>query len=216
MSRVAKTRIPYLTEIALSKGVRFLAGVDPDLRRIVEEFGPPPIWARETGFPTLIHIILEQQVSLASARAAFNRLRDVASPLTPHRFLELNDDTLRTAGFSRQKTGYGRQLARSVIDGNLDFSNHHLLQDAEIRAQLTSIKGIGNWTADIYLLMALRRPDIWPRGDLALAVAVQNVKRLSARPAQPELDAMSLQWQPWRAVAARLFWHHYLSKPRAR
>lgn len=213
MRRVAKAAIPYLTERGLSQGLWFLADVDADLRRILDELGPPPIWAREPGFHTLIHIILEQQVSLASARAAFNRLREIASPLTPLRFLELDDQTLRAAGFSRQKTGYGRQLARSVIEGQLDFSKHHLLRDVEIRAELTSIKGIGDWTADIYLLMALRRPDIWPRGDLALAVAVQKVKRLHSRPTQTELDEMSQQWQPWRAVAARLFWHYYLSKP---
>lgn len=193
-------------------GVRALADADPDFARIVAQIGPPPMWERDAGFPTLIHIILEQQVSLASAKAAFNRLCEIASPLTPQSFLGLDDQTLKTAGFSRQKTAYGRHLSQSIISGTLDFSQHHKLGDDQIRSQLMGIKGIGLWSADIYLLMALRRPDVWPSGDLALAIAVQRVKRLATRPSQEELNEMSLKWSPWRAVAARLFWHYYLSK----
>jgi DNA-3-methyladenine glycosylase II len=201
-----------LTEEMLTKGLRVLARRDHDLAHILKELGPPPMWAREPGFPTLLHIILEQQVSLASARAAFNRLQAAASPLTPKRFLTLDDATLKAIGFSRQKTAYGRHLALAIVEGRLDLAALNEMDDATARSELIKIKGIGLWTADIYLLMALRRPDIWPLGDLALAVAVQRVKRLTSYPMPEDLDAIGRAWQPWRAVAARLLWHYYLSK----
>jgi DNA-3-methyladenine glycosylase II len=201
-----------LSENSFNQGLTFLCNHDPDLARIVEEFGPPPMWARPPGFSTLIHIILEQQVSLASARAAFDRLQAAAAPLTPARFLELDDIMLRAVGFSRQKAGYSRNLAQAIVAGQLDLTRLELLEDMEARSELLKLKGIGPWTADIYLLMALRRPDIWPSGDLALAIAVQEVKRLETRPAPPALDQLGAAWQPWRAVATRLLWHHYLSK----
>jgi len=200
-----------LTPETLVHGARILSRRDRDLACIVKDWGLPPMWARKAGFSTLIHIILEQQVSLASARAAFNRLCEVASPLTPTRFLELDDATLKAIGFSRQKTAYGRHLARAILDGELDLRALHVKDDDTVRAELIGIKGIGRWSADIYLLMALRRPDVWPSGDLALAVAAQRVKRLASRPTRDELDAMSGAWRPWRAVAARLLWHYYLS-----
>lgn len=199
-----------LTEEALLYGVRVLSERDPRLAQIVARLGPPPLWPREPGFSTLIQIILEQQVSLASARATFQRLLAVAAPLTPARFLQLDDDTLRATGFSRQKAGYGRLLAQAVRDGSLDVDGLAALDDTTVRSQLTAIKGIGPWTADIYLLMALRRPDAWPNADLALAVAVQQVNGLTTRPSARELEAWSQSWRPWRAVAARLLWHHYL------
>lgn len=169
------------------------------------------MWARESGFSTLLHVILEQQVSLASAKAAHNKLLEVASPLTPQRFLRLDDTALKAAGFSRQKTLYGRELARSIVEGLLDLDALSSMDDAAVRSELVKIKGIGRWTADIYLLMVLRRPDIWPAGDLALAVAAQKLKRLRNRPTSEELDEMSAAWKPWRAVAARILWHYYLS-----
>ena len=205
-------RVPFLNRKSLGLGLSFLVSRDQDLAGILTNFGPPPIWARKAGFSTLIHIILEQQVSLASARAAFDRLVEATSPLTPERFLELDDVTLKAIGFSRQKAGYGRELARSVAEGRLNFSALAKLDDAAVRGELMRLKGIGAWTADIYLLMVLRRPDIWPKGDVALATAAQRVKRLDSRPTQDELDAMSLAWKPWRAVAARLLWHYYLSQ----
>ena len=185
---------------------------DPDLRRVVKQFGPPPLWAREPGFSTLIHIILEQQVSLASARAAHNRLIKLARPLTPRRFLRFDDATLKTCGFSRQKTAYGRHLAESIMERSLDLEALASLDDDAVKSELEKIKGIGRWTSDIYLLMVLRRPDIWPRGDLALAAAAHEVKQLERRPTQDELDSLSLAWRPWRAVAARILWHHYLGR----
>jgi DNA-3-methyladenine glycosylase II len=192
--------------------VAALAQRDDALARIVARHGLPPLWAREPGFPTLIHIMLEQQVSLASAKAAFNRLCGAMSPLTPQAFLTLDDARLKTIGFSRQKTCYGRALARAMLDGSLDLDQLARLDDEAVRAQLTQVKGIGDWTVDIYLLMALRRPDIFPKSDLALLVAAQRVKRLDTRPTPSELEAMSEAWRPYRAVAARLLWHFYLSE----
>jgi DNA-3-methyladenine glycosylase II len=196
----------------LAHGVRFLCDRDPDLACVVEQWGLPPMWAREPGFPTLVHIILEQQVSLASARAAFERLLAVVSPLTPEGFLTLDDATLRAVGFSRQKAGYGRHLAQAIVEGRLDLAALEGMEDAAVRAELCALKGVGPWSADIYLLMALRRPDVWPVGDIALASAAQDVKRLAARPTPDELGAIGAAWRPWRAVAARLLWHHYLSR----
>jgi DNA-3-methyladenine glycosylase II len=204
-----------LTEEHLQLALDVLAERDPDLARIIHDLGPPPMWAREPGYPTLIHIILEQQVSLASAQAAFDRLLAAVSPLTPERFLELDDASLKSIGFSRQKTGYGRCLARALIDGRLDLDALGLLDDASVRSRLIQIKGIGRWTADIYLLMVLRRPDIWPRGDLALAKAAQSAKGLALCPTPDQLDAMAEAWQPWRSVAARMMWYYYLSSRKA-
>jgi DNA-3-methyladenine glycosylase II len=199
-----------LTEETFGQGLHFLSGRDPDLAQILTKLGPPPMWARAPGFPTLILIILEQQVSLASARAAYDRLREAASPLTPVRFLELDDTTLKAIGFSRQKTAYGRGLAKALVDGHLDLVKLAMMPDTKVRTELIKVKGIGPWTADIYLLMALRRPDIMPSADLALLTAVQKVKRLAARPTPDELNTLSKNWKPWRSVAARLLWHYYL------
>ena len=194
----------------LAHGLKFLTERDRDLARIVEEYGPPPMWWREPGFSTLIHIILEQQVSLASAQAALNRLLVLANPLTPQRFLELTDAELKAAGFSRQKIVYGRHLAAALLEGRLNLAGFGEMDDRMVKAELLKIKGIGAWTADIYLLRVLGRTDAWPSGDLALAVAAQSVKRLPQRPTPLELEALSAPWRPWRAVAARLLWHHYL------
>jgi DNA-3-methyladenine glycosylase II len=202
----------FLNDDALNRAVRSLSRRDGDLRSVVKKFGPPPMWARESGFSTLLHIILEQQVSLASAKAAHAKLLELTSPLTPPRFLELDDATLKAVGFSRQKTHYGRELARSIVEGLLDLDALSFEDDATVRSELIKIKGIGRWTADIYLLMVLRRPDIWPTGDLALAVAAQRLKRMRTRPTQEDLDKMSEAWKPWRAVAARILWHYYLSE----
>jgi DNA-3-methyladenine glycosylase II len=201
-----------LDEIVFRSSVRELAVRDTDLARVIEMYGAPPLWVREPGFPSLVYIILEQQVSLASARAAFQRLRAAVSPLTPTRFLRLSDAQLKQIGFSRQKTLCVRLLAESLVKKHLDLNDLHDLSDDAARKFLIALKGIGGWTADIYLLSALRRPDIWPIGDLALAVAVQEVKRLRSRPSPELLEKLSQLWRPYRAVAARLFWHAYLSK----
>jgi DNA-3-methyladenine glycosylase II len=203
-----------LNQRTLLSATRKLAARDPDLAVVVATYGPPPLWAREPGFQTLIHIILEQQVSLASARAAYERLLVATGRLAPERFLALRDEELKGIGFSRQKTAYGRGLAEAILDGRLDLTLIETLDDAEAKTRLTAIKGIGSWTADIYLMMGLRRPDTWPNGDLALAVAVQRVKRLRKRPTPDRLQEVGEAWRPWRAVAARILWHYYLSSPR--
>jgi len=210
--RAVGTSQIILNENVFAQGVRLLADGDAHLAEVVQEYGPPPLWVRDPGFPTLVHIILEQQVSLASAKAAFDRLNAAVRPLTPGHFLKLTDAELLRIGFSRQKTLYTRLLAESLARRYFDLRELHNLQDDAARKMLVVFKGIGKWTADIYLLSALRRPDIWPTGDLALATAVQEVKRLRRRPSPEKLEKMSAPWKPWRAVAARLFWHHYLSK----
>ena len=207
-----RTPQTILDETAFAQGVQFLASQDEHLAAVVKTYGQPPLWVREPGFPTLVYIILEQQVSLASARAAFGRLKAAANPLTPRRFLKLTDLELLRIGFSRQKTLYTRLLAESLAYRYFNLRDLDDLHDDSARNMLIAFKGIGRWTADIYLLSALRRPDIWPTGDLALATAVQEVKRLRERPSPEKLEALSLPWKPWRGVAARLFWHAYLSR----
>jgi DNA-3-methyladenine glycosylase II len=201
-----------LDEAALGCGVRVLRRRDADLARILENFGPPPLWAREPGFPTLVHMILEQQVSLASARAAYDRLLERVTPLTPAGFLQLDATELRAIGFSRQKAGYCRLLAESVRDNRLNLDAVAAMDDLAAHGELLRIKGVGEWTADIYLLMALRRPDVWPRGDLALAKAMRRLKRLRSHPSPERIESISASWRPWRAVAARILWHDYLSR----
>ncbi len=203
-----------LDEIRLRWAALELAERDARLAAPVAAYGAPPLWAREPGFPTLLQIILEQQVSLASARAAFDRLRAAADPLTPARFLEFDDAELKAIGFSRQKTRYGRELSRAVLSGALDLDAVHEMEDDAVRVALTAVTGIGRWTADIYLLMAMGRPDVWPMGDLALEVAAQRVLGLAEKPSREELSGIAEAWRPHRAVAARILWHAYLSERR--
>lgn len=199
-----------LEESTLAEGVACLSARDSDLAGIVERFGPPPLWDRNPGFATLLQIILEQQVSLASARAAYGRLEAACPAVTPENFVTLDDATLREVGFSRQKSGYGRNLALALIDQTLDLASLAGLPDLAARDALVGLKGIGPWTADTYLLMALGRPDVWPAGDIALQTAVREVKRLQHRPSHDEMVELAEAWRPWRAVAARILWFHYL------
>ena len=198
-----------LTEPSLLTGVRTLTSSDPALAASVERFGPPPLWAREPSFATLVHLILEQQVSLASALAAFERLRLTVGAVTPATFLALDDGSLREIGFSRQKAGYARDLALAMQDG-FDLASLEPLPDDEVRRELTWHRGVGRWTADVYLTMCLLRPDVWPSGDLALATGARELLGLSARPGDDELTTFAERWHPLRAVAARIIWHHYL------
>ncbi|MCH7781573.1 DNA-3-methyladenine glycosylase 2 family protein [candidate division KSB1 bacterium] len=195
-----------------ARAIKYLSEKDEDLEEIVKDLGIPPMWNRKPGFPTLLHIILEQQVSLASARAAYNRLLSSVKPLNPENFLKLNDSELLVIGYSRQKTLYSRILAGSILDGSIDLNKIEKMNDSDARSELMKLKGIGRWTADIYLLMALGRPDVMPAGDLALEVALQHVKGLKSRPTGDELQKISNAWRPWRAVAARILWHFYLEK----
>ena len=200
-----------LTSASYRRALKTLAARDRDLAEIVEAHGPPPMWSRDPGFPTLVQIILEQQVSLASARAAFEKLEATLGGVSPEGLSSLGPDELRQVGFSRQKARYCRALAEAVTAGRFDIGGLSTLSDDDARAALMSQTGIGAWTADIYLLMALRRPDVWPTGDLALAKAARTVKQLDSVPDQRQLEELSELWRPWRAVAARLLWHQYLS-----
>ena len=192
------------------RATRALAATDPSLGASVERYGSPPLWARDASYATLVHLILEQQVSLASAQAAFDRLVVALGDVTPGGVLGLDDAQMRAVGFSRQKTGYARDLARALDDG-FDLTTLSALSDDEVRVALTQHRGIGRWTADIYLTMCLLRPDIWPRGDLALRTAAAELFG-SVKPSDSELAARAEAWRPYRAVAARILWHDYLRR----
>ena len=204
--------IKTLDRQSLAEACEKLAENDSDLALIFETYGTPPLWAREASFATLIHIILEQQVSLASAAAAFNKLKDKLGEITPENVLRLSDEELKACYFSRQKIVYARALAQAVLDGSLNLKALENLPDAEAKAELKKIKGVGEWTSDIYLLMALLRADVMPKGDLALHVAYKKLKKLESAPHSDEFQRIAEQWKPYRAAAARLLWHFYLSE----
>jgi len=203
---------PILTQEFFQEGLEILVKRDKDLAKIVETYGPPPFWTRDPGFGALVYTILEQQVSLASAKAAFSKLLLAAYPLTPEQFTALSDEELKAIGFSRQKAGYCRGLAREIIDGELDLEGLADLEDDGVRKRLLALKGIGPWTADVYLLMALRRQDVWPIGDMALVRALEEVKGVPKGASAEKLQKVGEPWRPWRAVASRILWHHYLSR----
>jgi len=201
-----------LTEITVARAARILVKRDSDLALILERHGPPPLWARPPGFATLIQIILEQQVSLASAAALFARLKRSVVPFRPARMLELGEAHLKASGLTRQKTSYCLHLSESLTEKRLQLSRLPLMNDADVRAALMQIKGLGNWSADVYLLMVLLRPDVFPARDLALVTAVTEVKQLPSRPNSNQLQAMAEEWRPYRSVAARMLWQSYLAK----
>ena len=201
-----------LTELALARTAKELARRDRDLAAIFEQHGPPPLWSRPQGFSTLIKIILEQQVSLASAASVFARLRKNVVPFRPVRMIELGEVHLKSLGLTRQKTTYCLHLAESLADKRLRLSQLSSMDDEQAKATLMEIKGLGAWSADIYLLMALRRPDIWPVNDLAIAVAVAKLRELKAKPNPIELTALAEAWRPYRSVAARMLWQYYLAR----
>lgn len=189
-----------------------LAARDGRLAAIVERHGIPEFWFRPAGFATLLLLILEQQVSLASARAAFTRVDARVGGVTPEGLLTLSDAELREDGFSRQKTRYARALAEKIVSRELDLDGFRRLDDDDVRAALVALLGVGAWTAEVYLLSALRRPDAWPVGDLALQEAARRVLALETRPSPLELEAIGERWRPHRATAARLLWHQYLAE----
>ncbi|HEX5818193.1 MAG TPA: hypothetical protein VFY20_04905 [Gemmatimonadales bacterium] len=204
-----------LTSAALHAGAVHLARRDADLERIHTRLGPPPLWGRPTGFTTLFRIILEQQVSLAGARTLFRRIETRLGGVTTHTVHAAGIDGLRALGLTRQKAAYSHGLARRILDGELDLRAVARAPDEAGRDMLLAVPGLGPWSVDIYFLMALKRPDVWPRGDLALAAALKVVKRLRALPSRDEQHALTSAWAPWRSVGARLLWLHYLDAQRA-
>ncbi len=200
-----------LTQRSLRAAAAELGATDPAFGASLALYGPPPLWAREPSYSTLVHLILEQQVSLASAQAAFDRLTDTLGAVEPRPLLTLSDEQLRSIGFSRQKAGYARSLAEALEDG-FDLATLERLPDDDVRAALMAHKGIGRWTADIYLTMCLLRHDVWPQGDLALANSARELLELEHRPNNSELAAIAERWHPYRAVAARILWHDYLGR----
>ncbi len=163
-------------------------------------------------FPTLIHIILEQQVSLASAKAAFNKLKEKIGTITPEKLLLLTDEEMRACYFSRQKMVYARHLAEAIVSKQLNLKKLSFLPDEKIREELKKIKGIGDWTVDIYLLFALQRTDIFPTGDLAMINAFKEIKRVEKQISKDEIILLSESWKPHRSIATMLLWHYYIQK----
>ncbi len=193
----------------LRRAVRALAAADADLARVGRLHGPPGLRARDPGFPTLLNIMVSQQLSRASAEALWGRLEAACRPLSGTAFLALSDQEIRATGLSRQKAGYARALARALADGGVELDGLAALDDQGAVETLATLKGIGRWSAEIYLLSALGRPDVWPADDLALMIAVQRLKGLAERPGRAEMERIAEPWRPWRAVAARMLWHYY-------
>lgn len=188
-----------------------LSSKDPELKTIIKSFGYPPMWTRPNTFETLVHIILEQQVSLASALAALNKLRGKLTKITPAGLLSLTDEELKACYFSRQKTIYARSLATAIQNKQLNLKSLEKLPDEEVRSRLVALKGIGNWTVDVYLMFVLQRADVFPIGDLAAVNALKQVKKLSKDIAREGILDITGEWQPYRTVATMILWHHYLS-----
>ena len=201
-----------LSEVTLAAVAKLLARRDEHLRLVLKTLGPPPLWARPPGFSTLVKIILEQQVSLASAASLFARLKRNVVPFQPARMIELGELHLKSLGLTRQKTAYCLHLAESLTEKRLRLSQLSRMTDEEARAALMAIKGLGSWSADVYLLMVLRRPDVFPATDLALVTSVTSLKQLAARPTTDEFLVMAEAWRPYRAVAARMLWQFYLAQ----
>jgi 3-methyladenine DNA glycosylase/8-oxoguanine DNA glycosylase len=202
-----------LSRATLLQGVAALAARDAVLAGIAKRHGPPPLWGRRPGFSTLVRIVLEQQVSLASAAALFATLkRTVGGDVTPEHVASLGAAGLQAIGLTRQKARYIAGLADEIMAGRLSLQKISRMPDASALATLMSVPGIGPWTAGIYQLMALRRPDIWPPGDLGLHKSIAETHGLEQIPSSIEASEFALRWRPWRAVAARLLWHSYLAR----
>jgi DNA-3-methyladenine glycosylase II len=200
---------PALAPLGLAEGIEILQR-EPVFAAILDRAGPPRFRRRRNAFTTLLHIILEQQVSIDAAAAMFRRLKEECRPLAPAGFLALDDATLRLCGFSRQKAAYGRGLADAVTSGVLDFDRLAETGDDEALAALVALKGIGRWSAEVYLIFALGRDNIWPAADLGLQFGVAAELGLGERLGERELRELGERWRPWRSVAACLFWQSYL------
>lgn len=199
-----------LTNESLAAAAEALAARDPHLGSIYKLYGVPPMWARRPGFSTLLRIVLEQQVSLISAKAMYARLKSRIQPFTPERFIEGGEQHLRSLGLTRQKSHYVIQVAHAFTNGHLKAIGR--MSDEEAHRRLVEIKGVGPWTANIYLLMVLKRPDVWPDGDIALASAVTKLHKVNTRLSFRDLEQIAEAWRPYRSVAARMLWQYYLKE----
>ena len=188
-----------------------LASKDAGLSAVIQNYGYPPLWSRPNTFETLVHIILEQQVSLASALSALNKLKEHVLELTPSRILLLTDEEMKACYCSRQKTGYIKYLAEAILSGRLNLTALEQMPDEDIRANLVALKGIGNWTADVYLMFVLHRTDVFPIGDLAAVNALKRIKNLPDNTTREELLLVTENWRPSRTIATMMLWHYYLS-----
>ena len=193
----------------LTEGLQALARADSDIARALDEAGPPELRSREPGFEALLGAIVSQQISKAAAQTVWDRLVAAAHPLGPDTLLALDEDALRATGLSRQKAGYARALAEAVASGSIDLGGLARLPDESVVEQLVALRGIGRWSAEIYLLFALGRADAFPADDLALMIGAQRLKRLAERPTRTALMAIAEKWRPWRGPAALLLWHYY-------
>lgn len=193
-----------------------LAKADKELSLIVETYGYPPMWTRPNSFETLVHIILEQQVSLASALASLKQLQERTKGLSPRKIMALSDGEMRACYVSRQKTGYIRGLAEAILKRKLVLEDLESLSNDEVRAKLTSLKGIGNWTADVYLMFVLQRADLFPVGDLAAVNALKRAKALPVDTTKEKIVEVAAHWKPYRTVATMILWHFYLSTPKGK
>jgi len=189
-----------------------LSKKDKDLQGIIKTHGHPPMWTRPGTFQTLILTILEQQVSLASAYAAFKKLRQKVGFVTPAKILALSDEELRACYFSRQKIIYARELATAIQTKKLSLKKLAAATDDEIRTELKKIKGIGDWTVDVYLMHALQRTDLFPLGDIALVNSLKEIKQLAKDISKEEMLRIAESWRPYRTVASMILWHAYIQK----
>lgn len=201
---------PATAEVAFSRALADLLGSDATLAAVVDEHGPPAFWSRPAGFASLVLLVLEQQVSLASAAATYRALLQRIEVMTPTAVLAHPD--MRADGVSRQKERYLRALAGAVAEDDLDLDALPAAPDDEVRSALMALPGIGRWTADVYLLVCLGRPDLWPVGDRALQVAAAEALGLPEVPTAAELEAIGERWRPHRSTAARILWHGYLRR----
>jgi DNA-3-methyladenine glycosylase II len=188
-----------------------LAAKDNYLATVIREYGYPPLWTRPNSFSTLVLTILEQQVSLASAFAAYKKLLEMLTVITPEAVLALSDEELRSCYFSRQKIGYVRGLAQAIVTNQINLEELYHQPDDIVRATLKQLKGIGDWTVDIYLMHALQRLDLFPLGDLALINAIKMLMSLE-KPTKEELLAIAEPWKPYRTIATMILWHYYIKK----
>lgn len=211
MTRQAK--LPHcFDEHSFAISCNKLAAIDPVFKNILDQYGLPPMWTRPARFSTLVLTILEQQVSLAAAMAAYRKLKNEIRWITPERILAMSDESLRACYFSRQKIQYVRILAYAIKSGELNLRSLHTCSDEEVHRRLTVYKGIGDWTADIYMIHALRRADRFPLGDIALVNSMKESLQLGKEVERDFLLQRAEHWRPYRTIAAMMFWHAYISK----